>query len=146
MACHTFLAPCPTRHRLIFLPQVWLRFCSPHFLWLAESSAWQVWAWTKQAFKWGRCFTHLSNYCNKISKTLPVEQHNQHGLDPKEDNKNNPNHLTVQHIGAPCRIFHKNKIFTVYLHKCIRYGQGKANLCWRKTSTFFSQTKRKLKV
>lgn len=30
-------------------------------------------------------------------------------LDPKEDNKNIPNHLSVQHIGVPCRIFHETK-------------------------------------
>jgi hypothetical protein len=30
-----------------------------------------------------------------------VEQHNQHGLDPKEDNKSNPSHLTEQHLKVP---------------------------------------------
>jgi len=53
-----------------------------------------------------------------------VEQHNQHVQDPKEDKKNSPNHLSVQHIGVPCRIYHKI-IVTMYLHKCRIYEQEK---------------------
>jgi hypothetical protein len=57
-----------------------------------------------------------------------VEQHNQHGLDPKEDSKNNPIYLSEQHIREPYRRIPWKEICMRYLQRYIRYEQGTEKL------------------